>query len=562
MKRLAKASMILAATIVLFSSCSAYNKMQANVGEITANATPEVVTLKGDMATADVVVTFPPKYFYEDMVLKLTPVLMFEGGEIVGTPKYVMGQDVKENYPSISWKHGGHYRTTVEIPYDPRASLSLLEIRIEGRSADNCKSERKTTFAPFGAIAVAPGVSIIGDMAFPELYPVPHGYQRVNTITKQAELYYNVGSADVRLREMSKEQIKELEAFVKEHSGKPNVKLSAVHTKGYASPEGPVTLNNNLSNRRAVNGESAIKKELKDIQLNYDNKGYGEDWAGFEKLLRESNITDKDFVLQLIAMYPDVNVREREIKNLGYIWNDIRKEILPPLRRAQFSVTAEITGRTDAEIMTMARRGDKNLSKTEYLYAAEMARDNNEKIAILRAAANQYDCCMPATNLAVALAEAGDYDGAMVYAKKAAAKHPTSERFNANVAAIAILQGDHATAREYLEKVDAKEYAGHHGMIFMKEGNYNMASKTLTGYNLAVLETAQGNFDAAKRALTGIDCANADYLRAVISMKEGKTSEAVSNLRNSIRKDPSMKAKAEYDVEFAKIHSLPEFMNL
>lgn len=555
--------MILTATMLLISGCSSYNKMQANVGEVTAVATPEVVVLKGDVAVADVVITFPPKYFHEDMILKLTPVLMYQGGEIAGTPKYVMGEDVRDNYPEISWKYGGLYKTTLEVPYRPEAKNSMLEVRIEGRSSDKCKSARKTTFAPFGAIAVAPGVSIIGDMiGAPGLYVVPHGYQRVRTVAKTAELYYNVNSADVRLKEISKAQIKDFEEFVKENSSKPNVKLSAVHTKGYASPEGPVKLNNNLSNRRAANGESAIKKDLKNYNLTYDNKGYGEDWEGFEKLLRESNVTDKDFALQIISMYSDVNVREAELKKLGYIWSDIKKEILPPLRRAQFVVEAEVTGRPDAEVMAMARRGDKELSKSEYLYAASKADNNAERIAILRSASNIYDCHRAYNNLAVALVEAGRYDEAMVYSEKALAKHPNDEKLIANAAAIAILNDDFATARKHLEKLDAEHVREHHGMIFMKEGNYNMASKYLEGYNLAVLETANGNYSRAHQALRGIETAQADYLRAIIYAKEGQQNEAMSYLRSSTSKDPSMKARAMTDPEFAKMRETMNFNSL
>ncbi len=561
MRRLARVSMILTATVFLLSGCNAYNKMQSNVGEISATATPEVVYLKGNMATADVTVKFPPKYFYEEMVLKLTPVLVFDGGEIVGTPKYVMGEDVKENYPAISWKRGGEFKTTVEIPYDPRANLSVLEIRIEGRSADKCKNERKTTFAPFGVLAVAPGISVLENLAEAPLWTAPHGFERVRTYTKSADLYYNVGKSDVRLKEMSKDQIKELEAFIKEYSAMPNAKMSAVHTKGYASPEGPVDLNNRLADRRAMNGQSAIKGELKDVSVNYDNRGYGEDWAGFEKLLRESNIKDKDFVLQLLAMHSDVNVREREIKKLSSVYKDIKKEILPPLRRAQFTVSAEVTGRADAEIMAMARRGDKNLGKDEYLYAASKTNDLNERIAILRHAAANFGCCKVSNNLAVALADAGNYNEAMTYMKKALEKHPDNEQLLANAAAIATLQNDFTTARQYLQKLDANEYKEHHGLIFLKEGNYNMAAKNLDGYNLAVLETSKGNYAAAKQALKGQD-ANSEYLRAVIAMKEGKQNEAIANLKKAIAKDPSMKAKAMADVEFAKLHGAAEFMNL
>lgn len=87
--------------MVLLVGCNPYNKMQKNVGKIDAYATPEVLALKGQTVEADITYTFPKKYFYEEMILKVTPVLVFEGGEVAGTPKYFQGEDVRDNYTPV-----------------------------------------------------------------------------------------------------------------------------------------------------------------------------------------------------------------------------------------------------------------------------------------------------------------------------------------------------------------------------------------------------------------------------------------------------------------------------
>lgn len=135
MRRLAQVGLALTTMMVLLVGCNPYNKMQKNVGKIDAYATPEVLALKGQTVEADITYTFPKKYFYEEMILKVTPVLVFEGGEVAGTPKYFQGEDVRDNYTPVSWKNGGVFTQKVVFPYDERANLSTLVLRVEGRTA-------------------------------------------------------------------------------------------------------------------------------------------------------------------------------------------------------------------------------------------------------------------------------------------------------------------------------------------------------------------------------------------------------------------------------------------
>ena len=101
------------------------------------------ISLNNGEVVANVTVKFPPKYFNEGAVLKITPVLVFEGGEIAGTPKYVQGENVNDNYTVISWAKGGQYTQTVTFPYDERAKISTLELRTESKCSSKCSSRWK-----------------------------------------------------------------------------------------------------------------------------------------------------------------------------------------------------------------------------------------------------------------------------------------------------------------------------------------------------------------------------------------------------------------------------------
>lgn len=559
MRKLILASIVLAATTVLFSSCNPYKKMQKEVGTVEATSNPEVLYLTGKTVDADVTITYPAKYFGKKIILKVTPVLAFEGGEIVGTAKYFQGEKVQDNYAVVPHKEGGSFTFPVSLPYDDRAAISTLELRIEGRYAEHRKAEL-AEFAPFGAIPVAQGVSTVQSLAFPYTSIMPHKFQRITTITEDANIHYQVNSSTVRNAQLSQEQIRLFEEFVRENTGKENVTLGNIHAKGYASPEGPEKFNDKLSADRSKSGEKALQKQLKDANVQYDAAAYGEDWDGFKALVEASNITDKDLILQVLAMYDSAAKRDEEIKNLAQVYTELKKTILPELRRTQFVVSADVVGYSDSELIDLIRKGDKSLKLEEMLYAATLV-EGNDRIAAYRLAAGQYNDQRAYNNLAVTLLENGDVKGAKEAIERAA-KLGTADCVTNNLAAVAIVEGDYAAAKQYLAASGCHNAKKNLALMGIYEKDYATAVKGLEGYNLAVAEVLNGNYDAAKRALANEKCANSEYLRAVIAMREGDSKGAVSYLNSAIAKNPALKAKAQKDIEFAKLFGTEEFMAL
>jgi hypothetical protein len=76
---------------------------------------------------------------------------------------------------------------------------------------------------------------------------MPDNFKRVTTISQNAEIMYLINKSNVRPGELTKDQVKMFEAFVKEYSDKDRATLGNVYAKGYASPDGPVQ-------RRTVEG--------------------------------------------------------------------------------------------------------------------------------------------------------------------------------------------------------------------------------------------------------------------------------------------------------------------
>ncbi len=561
MKRLVKVSLILSCMALVLSSCNCYKKMLKKVDTVQTSCTPAVLSLKGSTVTADIKVTFPPKYFDEVAVLKVTPVLVFEGGEIAGTPKFVQGENVKDNYTVIPWKTGGSYTQTVTFPYDPKARLSTLELRMESKCSNKC-SKKYREFIPFAAMPVAQGISTVQNDANQTSYLVymPDNFKKVTTISQDAEILYQINKANVRKDQLTSDQIKMLNDFVKENADKEKVTLGNIAAKGYASPDGPVKFNDELSKKRSETGKEAYSKQL-GMDAKYDIAAYGEDWDGFKELVEKSDIKDKELILQVLQMYSSPVKRDEEIKNMSSVFKVLAEEILPQLRRTKLVATADVQSKTDAELKAAVDQNVNSLDLEEMMYAATLYKKNSEKAMIYEAAAKKYNDARAYNNLGVALAKQGKLD----QAKKAldqAAKLQSAPEISNNLGVVALAQGNVAEAKKYLSSLNTKDAKRNMALVELAEGNYSEAAKGLSGYNLAVAEVANGNLAKAKTALAKEKSADADYLRAVIAMREGDLKAAIANLKSAFSKKKSLKEKAKTDVEFAKLFGTTEFLAL
>ena len=559
MKRFVKVSLMLASAAVLLSSCNCYKKMAKNADDVNITCTPTVLSLKGNTVSADITVTYPAAYFNKKAVLKVTPVLVFEGGEITGNPKYVQGEKVKDNYTVIAKKQGGSYTQTVTFPYDSRADLCTMELRVEGKCAKGKHSE----FTPIAAIPVAQGISTIQKLAdnAAGLAIMPDNFKRVTTISQGAEIMYLINRANVRKGELTKEQIKMFEDFVKEYSNKDRATLGNIYAKGYASPDGPVKFNDELSKARSESGQKAISKTLESVNPKYDIAAYGEDWEGFKELVSASDIKDKDLILQVLAMYDNPVKRDEEIKNMTSVFDVLAKEILPQLRRTKLIADVDIEGRTDAEIKEAAASNIDVLSEEEMLYAATLTDDAAAQLKAYQAAATKYNSVRGYNNAGVVYARAGKVSQAKALFEKAAGMSKDAAITN-NLGVVALMSGDAAAAQKYFAALNTADSKANMGLVNLAEGNYAEAAKALSGYNLAVAEVLNGNLSKAKSLLSNEKSAEADYLKAVIAMREGNSSSAVANLKSAIAKDPAMKAQATKDVEFSKLFGTTEFLAL
>ncbi len=545
MKKIVKYGVLLVAAALTLSSCNCFKKMAKNQDQISVSANPELLTLVGGEIVTDVTVVFPARYFNPKAIVRVTPMLVFAGGAIEGTPKYFQGERVKDNYTVISKASGGVFTQRIAFPWDPRARQSTLELKVEGKCKDG-------DYVLGGVVTVAEGVNTLQqDLAYADAMTLmADDFKRITHETGSVNIMYQVNSSNVRAGELSKAQTKLFEDFIRENENRDRVTLGNIQARGYASPEGPEGFNDELSRRRSQSGRTAIEKQLRGANVNYDVASYGEDWEGFKELVEASNMRDKAMIIQVLNMYSSAAQRDIEIRNMSAVFEELKQNILPELRRTQMLATTDIQGKTDAELIAAANGNIASLNVEETLFAATLFSADADKARIYRSAADRFNDARAWNNLAIALASQNDWAGAESALARATQVSSNPAMVN-NLALVAMAQGKTAEAERYLPTASTQAKA----LAEVTKGNYAAASRGLEGYNKAVADVLGGNLSAAKNALVGDNSAAADYLRGVISAREGDNAAAASSVRAAIAKEPALRAKALADVNLKSIAS-------
>lgn len=275
-----------------------------------------------------------------------------------------------------------------------------------------------------------------------------------------------------------------------------------------------------------------------------DAAAYGEDWDGLKELVENSNIQDKNLILQVLSLYSSSAQRESEIKNMASVFNELKSDVLPKLRRSKVVNSTDLMGKTDAEIMELVNaKKYGELSNEELLYAAEsLVKCGEQKVAVLEYTAKQYKDVRAYNNLGIALAENGDQAAALKAFEQAAKLGSTDAALSNNLALANLANGNVAEAAKYSQAADKKAKA----LAAAAQGNYSEAARNLTGINAAIAYTMNKDYAAAKNAIAKETSAEADYLRAVIAQKEGDLATAKAQLNSAIAKNPGAGQESRY----------------
>lgn len=554
----------LASTLVL-ASC---NKM----GELTADnftVTPSPLEAVAGQVPVTINGRFPEKYMKKKAVVTVTPVLRYAGGQATGQAATFQGEKVQGNDQEISYKVGGNYTMKNTFAYVDDMEQSELFLTFDARLG------KKQVNIP--EVKVADGVlstsALLGRTAgTANTATGEDAYQYAIAQVKQAQIKYLINQAKVRTSELKSVSVQDFVKTLREiKADQKGFEIDGIEVSAYASPDGKLDFNQKLAAERQKTSTGYVKGELKkmNIETDVDAQYTAEDWEGFQQLVSESNLQDKDIILRVLSMYQDPEEREKQIRNISAAYTELADEILPELRRARLTLNYNIIGRSDDEIEDQYKEDASKLSVEELLYLASLTENAGEKENIYKTAARLYPQDYRAHNNLAELAYAkGDLAAAKSYLAQAAAQKANAAEVNANSALIALAEGKQAEAESLLAKAaTARNYNEVLGNLQIAKGNYAQAAQSLAGTktnSAALAQILNKDYSAAAQTLTGIakPDATTDYLKAIVGARTNQTATALASLKEAIAKDPSLKARAAKDLEFITLFNDNAFRSL
>ena len=534
-----------AALLISAAACSSPEKMTKQAENVKIECVPPVLEVIAGSIDATVSVTYPKDYYNPGVVMEVTPVIVYEGGEAAMKPFKYQGEFVRANYKVIS-SDGQTVTENIHFDYVEGMEKCFLELR--------SKVIAKGKDIPLPTKKVAEGanttymlVKPAGSVAFKD-----GEYKEMVPVTLEGQIKYDLNSAEVRNSELKSASVKEFQEALKAATQDERAVVKNAEIVAYASPDGSVDLNDKLSEDRSGSAGKAWNAVTKGIvNEKPEVRSVGEDWEGFQQLVAESNLEDKDLILRVLSMYSDPAVRENEIKNMSQVYTALKGEVLPELRRARLIASIEYKNYTSEELLDVLAQNEDVLDEEALLRAATVSKDAAQKESIWRKAVNKYGSDRARYNLAALYASKGKNDKA----ESELAKVKLNDADVNNLKGLlAYRKGDVKAAEDLFRRSGNDNSRINMGVLLIENGRYEEAVRVLDGvpgccHNsvLSLILT-----DQLEKALATAHCGDPKvwYLKAIISARQGDSAGVKSNLEKAFR-NASLKERAARDVEFA-----------
>ena len=543
-----------ACSMLALSSCS--NKMVLTADNF--EVVPNPLETQTGMVPSTINGSFPEKFMKKKAVVTVIPELRYAGQATQGQSATFQGEKVLGNNQTISYRLGGRYTMRSTVPYNDDMQKSELWMTFKAYKG------KKEIQIP--AVKVADGV-----IATSELYKktllsdggcqAVDSFQRVKAQKQEANIKFLVNQANLRKSELKNNSVTEfVEMLKKINADREGLNLSNVEVQAYASPEGGFKFNDKLAGKRQNVSEKYVKDQLKKTKMNANIDAHytAQDWDGFQRLVQASNLQDKDVILRVLSMYKDPEEREQQIRNMSAAFRELADGILPELRRSRLIINYETIGRSDDQIQEQYNADAAKLSADELLYFASLQDTQADQEKVYKKTAELYDKDYRAyNNLATIALSKGDKAAAASYLAKALALDANSAESNANKGLMSLAAGNMAEAEAAIAKGATSETTAYaQGVLSLAKGNYAQAQQLFGDKktnSAALAQLLAKDYDAASKTLDKVENADAitDYLHAIVAARRGNKFAATSYLKEALKKDPSLKAYADNDLELA-----------
>ena len=549
-------SIILAGTVMLTGCGKKMNQFKSDYFSVNPNPL-EVV---GDKVPATVTGNIPAKFFQKNAEVTVTPYLEFNGMEVASAPYTFQGEKVRGNNPVINYNNGGSVTIPVQYVYNPEMNRSDLTLAFTVRQGNKQYALPRVKVAE-GVVATA----AIADAGTVTPAIANDKFQRIINEKYDADIKFLINQANLRKGELGSKSMLDLHKELVEANDDSRREIKEINIKSTASPDGGVKLNTKLAENREKNTLAYMQKSLKkdnitefgELTANFTPQ----DWEGFQKLVAASNIQDKDLILSVLSMYKDPEQREKEIRNLSSVFDQLAETILPQLRYSRITASIDVIGKSDEEIMNIFLSNPKALTVDELLYAATLTDDNNKRLQIYDKAVELYpNDYRTYNNLGMCQYIDKDYEAAAANFAQAAKLAPNAPESQMNLGLVSLLNQNYKDASSKFGNAAGVDALGDAlGVYYLKQGDYNSAVRAFgdsKSNNAALAQILNKDYSKAKNTLAGVKNPDATtfYLTAVLGARTNNNNMVYNNLRQAVKLDNNMLKRAQNDLEFANFN--------
>jgi tetratricopeptide (TPR) repeat protein len=557
-----------------FFACKSPKKLAKTIDKMELKSEPEVLEVHGDSILVTIKGKFPPHTFSKNGIVKFQPVLHYGDQEQPLKVMYLKGEKARyENAKTISYSKGGSFTYTDKVEYTPAMKKSNLlltgQVKLDSRydDLDQCQ-QVKTDSTALGTITTSLTVKPTDDVLFYE------DKSPAASTMKKVIFYYVINEGRLRDTVMKGPQVRQFRSIINDST----FKFTGITFKSYASPDGEIDLNARLTQERANSAIDLAKKEFKKLDAtkrydeSFDSKpDANEDWEGFKRLVSESNIAGKDDIMSIANSNMGLEEKEAALRKLPS-WNELKKTILPRLRRTEVIFNGSGTLRSLEEVRAVSGTSNNydQLSQREVMMMANASTDSAEQERMYQYYMNKYpNDWAGKNNYAAFLIKHRQYEQAHAILDELSNQYRDNDTIHNNL----------GVAKRFLRKYnEAKEnYTdasnggipenNNLGILYIKYGEYDNAVQSFEAdrcdYNVALAYTLKGDYETAKRKIDCIEDKTADvyYLRAIIGARSGDRELMTTSLTQAVQKDPSLRDMAKEDLEFRAHHGKDYFEN-
>lgn len=479
------------------------------IGAISQNRTvfgnivihPVTVAQQGDSLHINMDVLLDENSLRSRMSVELTPILTADSQQTALAPIVIKGRNNYKSYlrrmalldrndrqqtsqPFMLLRAFGKakYDTAtycVSMPYKLWMEGSHIEVNecVTGCNQQIYLSDQ----AEVAGVVTEPIESIAPYTITPFVSFVQPAVEQVKRRDVQAEVYLDFAVNQSVIRPgygNNPTELQKITSMIDEIRSDTNITVRSLDITGYASPEGSLSHNKWLSEQRAYALRNYLSSKYPFPKRLYSIRFGGENWQWLDALVEKSDMPARDEVLRIIRTVSLEDGRETQIMKLqgGVPYRYMLKEMFPKLRVAICTINYDVCDFNVEQAKQVILTRPQNLSLNEmYLVAETYDHSSPEFVAAFRTAAQYFpDDATANINAAAASLAEGDTVAAEAYMSKLTSQD--SHEVNNLRGVEAMLTGDYASARTFLERASAagnKDAAMNLEELDRKEANIN-----------------------------------------------------------------------------------------